>query len=400
MVYVYVEGWNGPVRMSTDVSVQKDKWDPLNQRINGRTKDIKRMNILIQHKKSLASEIITDYFLMKRDLAKDRFKTEFSQPHLRWDFLGFWKEKMEEGYNRRLFGDSNYLGEQRSLRKITEFSKGTLSISEITRAWLEKFDAWHSRQMEKTRHKGITERARVLKHIKKYYDQAIVELGDKKMAYPFTGFKMPKAKSNPISLEEEELLDLLKLYRDPDRIYRRMVEVARADGMKEYHIQQYAHAEGVKRIQRIMRKFLFQCVTGMRYGDLMKLEFRNISEDYMNFVPEKTEQSSGKAVRFYLTNTMRELIGQGSSGKIFRNISNTKYNAYLKEVAKLAGIKKRITSHVGRHTFATMGIQKGVPLPILIDLMGLSSVRTLLKYVHTNQQMRDDYVEKVFGEIE
>jgi len=42
-----------------------------------------------------------------------------------------------------------------------------------------------------------------------------------------------------------------------------------------------------------------------------------------------------------------------------------------------------------------MGIKKGVALPILADLMGLASIKTLLMYVHTNQQMRDDAMKKM-----
>jgi integrase len=42
------------------------------------------------------------------------------------------------------------------------------------------------------------------------------------------------------------------------------------------------------------------------------------------------------------------------SAKLLPIYSNQKYNNYLKEVADLCGIEKNLTTHVARHTFATL----------------------------------------------
>lgn len=399
-LYVRAQGWPGPVKLSTDISTLPNKWDEVGQKITGRSKEVQRLNLILASKRSLASNILSDYELMRRDLSREKFKAEYLQPNLRKDFLIYFEKKMEEGYNRRLFGKSKYDGEKRTLRKITEFSKGELSFSELNRTWLEAFDAWHAKTFDKQKHKGETERARALKNIKKYVDQARLELEGVKIPNPFAGFKMPHPKSNPVFLEEKELMKLLDIYQDGEYIYDRMFAIASAQGMAPHHIDQYAHAGGVERIQRIMRKFLFQCLTGMRYSDMIVLEYSNVIGDHLTFTPQKTEDSSGKVVRMLLTNKLREIIGEKKQGRIFRHISNAKYNTYLKEVAEIAQIEKKISSHVGRHTFATISIQKGIPLPILKELMGLSSIKTLMKYVHTNQRMRDEYMEKAFGRME
>jgi site-specific recombinase XerD len=54
-----------------------------------------------------------------------------------------------------------------------------------------------------------------------------------------------------------------------------------------------------------------------------------------------------------------------------------KMNAYLQELATICGINKHLTSHVGRHTFATMMLNKGMRPETLYRIMGLSSQKHL-----------------------
>lgn len=57
-------------------------------------------------------------------------------------------------------------------------------------------------------------------------------------------------------------------------------------------------------------------------------------------------------------------------------ISGQKYNDYLQEVAKLAGIEKHVTSHVARHTYATWCLTNGIPLEVIRDTLGHTSIKT------------------------
>lgn len=54
-------------------------------------------------------------------------------------------------------------------------------------------------------------------------------------------------------------------------------------------------------------------------------------------------------------------------------ISNVKYNRYLKDMSKEAGINKLITSHWARHTGATLLLNKGVDMKIVSKICGHSS---------------------------
>jgi site-specific recombinase XerD len=63
-------------------------------------------------------------------------------------------------------------------------------------------------------------------------------------------------------------------------------------------------------------------------------------------------------------------------------LSNQKYNDYLKLLAAGAGIKKNLTTHVGRHTFATYIINKGIPIESVSKAMGHSNIKQTQRYAH------------------
>ena len=62
-------------------------------------------------------------------------------------------------------------------------------------------------------------------------------------------------------------------------------------------------------------------------------------------------------------------------------LSNQKSNAYLKEIADLCGIKKNLTTHLARHTFATtVTLSNGVPIETVGQMLGHKNLRTTQHY--------------------
>jgi site-specific recombinase XerD len=67
--------------------------------------------------------------------------------------------------------------------------------------------------------------------------------------------------------------------------------------------------------------------------------------------------------------------------KLLPVLTNQCYNAYLKEIATICGIKKKITSHIARHTFATtITLTNGVPIETVSAMLGHSSIKTTQIY--------------------
>ena len=73
-------------------------------------------------------------------------------------------------------------------------------------------------------------------------------------------------------------------------------------------------------------------------------------------------------------------------------LSNQKANAYLKEIADLCGIKKNLTTHLARHTFATtVTLSNGVPIETVGKMLGHKNLRTTQHYAQIiNKKVSED----------
>ncbi len=67
-------------------------------------------------------------------------------------------------------------------------------------------------------------------------------------------------------------------------------------------------------------------------------------------------------------------------GVVLPVMTNQKANAYLKELADLAKIQKHLTTHIARHTFATMSLNNHVPLETISKMLGHSDITTTQIY--------------------
>lgn len=70
-----------------------------------------------------------------------------------------------------------------------------------------------------------------------------------------------------------------------------------------------------------------------------------------------------------------------TSDRVLPVISNTKMNAYLKEIADICGINKQVSTHTARHTFATsVGLANGVSIENVAKMLGHSDTKMTRHY--------------------
>ena len=75
-------------------------------------------------------------------------------------------------------------------------------------------------------------------------------------------------------------------------------------------------------------------------------------------------------------------------------LTNQKMNSYLKELGDICGIKKNITMHIARHTFATtVTLSNGVPIETVSKLLGHSSLKTTQIYAKVLDQKISEDIE-------
>nr|MCR5744538.1 tyrosine-type recombinase/integrase [Bacteroidales bacterium] len=60
--------------------------------------------------------------------------------------------------------------------------------------------------------------------------------------------------------------------------------------------------------------------------------------------------------------------------------SNNCCNENLQRLAERCGIKTHLTFHVGRHTFATIALNRGMPVESLSRILGHTNIRTTQIY--------------------
>ena len=73
-------------------------------------------------------------------------------------------------------------------------------------------------------------------------------------------------------------------------------------------------------------------------------------------------------------------------------ITNEKLNLYLKEIADAIGIKKNLTFHMARHTFATtITLSNGVPIETVSKMLGHNKLATTQIYARVlDKKIGDD----------
>lgn len=84
----------------------------------------------------------------------------------------------------------------------------------------------------------------------------------------------------------------------------------------------------------------------------------------------------------YVFDYIRLLPEQAESQRLASAISasTSQINKQLKTIAKLAKIDKSISTHVGRHSFATMLLTGGIDLPVISELMGHHDIKVTQIY--------------------
>ncbi len=150
----------------------------------------------------------------------------------------------------------------------------------------------------------------------------------------------------------------------------------------------------------IKRAFLFTCYTGLRYSDVKKLTWKQITSNGNRYNLEFRQQKTGSFEYFPLSEMASEILTKGQDNlirlphsKVFDIPEHGQYNVVLKLLAKKAGINKNVTSHTGRHTFATLMLTHGVDIYTVSKLLGHKSLSTTQIYAKIIDQKKDEAVD-------
>lgn len=169
------------------------------------------------------------------------------------------------------------------------------------------------------------------------------------------------------------------------------------------------------RLEHVRDLFIFSCFTGLAYIDVAGLIKENIRKSFDGNLWIMTKRvKTGIDVNVPLLDIPKMILDKYKDklphGKILPVISNQKLNSYLKEIADLCGIKKNLTFHLARHTFATTTtLGKGVPIETVSKMLGHTNIETTQIYARiTNNKISDDMkglseqftgIEKIYKKV-
>lgn len=171
-----------------------------------------------------------------------------------------------------------------------------------------------------------------------------------------------------------------------------------------------------KRLEVVRDIFVFQCLIGCRVGDLLKLKRQNIVRGAVEYIPHKTKDGRPETVRVPLNDTAKEIIDRYDDAdreSLLPFISAQKYNDYIKECFKEAGLDRYVTvlnpltrgseqkplyevasSHMARRTFVG-NLYKQVKDPNLVGALSghKEGSKAFARYRDIDEDMKADLVK-------
>lgn len=279
--------------------------------------------------------------------------------------------------------------------------KKTIEFDEITPSWLEKYWAYimnDSEDNEAYKDLSAKERPRkkcknsavgVLRRLRAFLNwAALPQNGALVKVSPFTTFSIPAEQyGRPIYLTKEER----------DHLYEAEINNPR--------------------LSRVRDIFVFQCLTGCRVGDLVKLTKDNIVNNAIEYIPTKTKTKRAEIVRVPLSEKALNILSRYDlpDGALLPFITDQRYNEYIKELFKLeeVGLNRLVTrlnpmtleeeqvplcdiatSHMARRTFVGTLHKQNVKNEIIASMSGhVKTSRAFARYYDIDNETQNEVVK-------
>ena len=237
------------------------------------------------------------------------------------------------------------------IRNLEDYGK-IMSFADLTPENIMEYHEWHVKR-------GLS----LISIYSNYHKCMKIFIGD--------AIRMRKMSSNPYDL----LTGYIKKVTKPNPDYLTAAEVKKIEEAELPTVH----------LQKVRDLFLFQCYTGLAYAELSSFDFRNYTLQDGYYVSTGERKKTGTKFTSILLPKAIEIVRK-YGGRELPVMCNNDYNRDLKLLAAHAGIKKRIYSHLGRHTFATMALAHGVSVQNVSRMIGHSSLRQTLHYAKILEQ--------------
>lgn len=191
-----------------------------------------------------------------------------------------------------------------------------------------------------------------------------------------------------------------------DFVYLTSVEL---DSLLVLDLSQRPHLERVRDV------FVFQCGSGLRYGDIEKITWDDIHDNRIEITTEKTKQ----LLRIPLNKYTKWVIERSKGNdRLLEPMVNQLQNRYLKElgammgmfgkhkVVKFYGTKRReenrakwelVSTHTARRTFVILALERGMRPEVVMKITGHTKLSTLQRYITISDNVVELEMMRAFG---
>ncbi len=338
-----------------------------------RDSDVDDYNLIVATEQAKHTEILRTYRLRRAPIDIKKFSRELQTFDNKESFIGYMLRQVRYRYETKDIDPRTYRNVRSTIVLMMQFD-AVWRYENLTTKFMNQFKNW-LRQQEYAEGKiyaagQIWTKIRDIKaYMRLASKEPLIHVENEVIDYPNP---LPRWRTN--YLTRSELAALVKVYRD------------------EYmSTQRY----------QVLSAFLFTCFTSLRISDVYRVnsEWR-LDENYLDFIPKKGEKKR-RRLKVPIMPMAFQFI-YDVSGRFFNLPTEQEYNRELKDIAKMAGLGKRLTSHVGRHTFGYLYMTSIGNLKGLQEIMGHSKSTTTERYAHLDDEYKLDSVklmQKSFTDI-
>lgn len=155
----------------------------------------------------------------------------------------------------------------------------------------------------------------------------------------------------------------------------------------------------ITRLSQVRDIFCFCCLTGLAFMDVQQLKPEHLVADIHGKIwIRKARQKTKNMCNIPLLDEAQKILDRykdhpycQTHGVLLPVCSNQKMNSYLKELADICGIRKNLSTHCARHTFATLTLASGATIDNVAKMLGHANVNMTRRYakVLDSSIMRD-----------
>ena len=351
---------------SSGLNIDKKLWNNSTSRMKGRTAEALNVNAQLD-KISISLQDIFKQYKDDPDLSLDKIKSVYlGKDRPKTTFLEFYDKYLEDvkfmiGAGKTKATYDKYSATKKHFMKFLELKYGRKDIrpKELTHVMIHDFDIY-LRTTGGLKSNSATKTLKFFKTIVIFARKCGIMSHD-----PFVNHHFHLEYVDRGFLTDEEIQVIMK---------------------KEFPTQ---------RLEQVRDVFIFSCFGGLAYIDVANLKEDNIVElDEKKWIMTKRQKTNIPSNILLLDIPLKiidKYKGKTKGGKLLPILSNQKMNSYLKEIADVCGIKKTLTYHVARHTFATMTLSKGVPIESVSKMLGHTNIKTTQIYARiTNKKIEED----------